>query len=152
MICLPDEFTLQFRQVVNDCCFQWPNSVDIPLERVYRSQAYWNSDRCLAYYGASTDTWFYQQFHLHCVRIVGVQTFTLRWLFGVDVRQCEPDPTPGPPFEGLTWIFQYQECKPFELKFTVEDVASVACYEDGLSDPDDPIVYCDFEAIITEVP
>ena len=140
MICFPDE---------SPCCAQW-QAADILLTRVFRSQAYWNSDLVLPWYGATTDTWFHVQFHLICQRDAhGNQTFVLRWFDEVSARQCQPA-AGGPPFELTEWTLISQDCDPVILTFRVENISETACYPDGLKDPDDPIAICDFQAIVTE--
>ena len=150
MICLPDELNLAFTQSETDCCDQWPNALDVPLNQVYRSQTYWNSALVLPWYGASTDTWFRVQFHLVCQHDQGAQTFILRWFEVHDMtRHCEPAEL-EPPYELKAWGLHEQTCDPFQLDFRVSDMNYSACYPDGMKEPDDPDIICAFRALITE--
>ena len=146
-VCLPDTFNLKLTNA-SGCCLQWNTVTDIDLDLIYRSQTYWNSDLVLPWYGCTTSTWFYLQFHLICQHdISSAQTFILRWLNDVSTRQCAPEVF-SPPYELKAWTLVEQTCDPFYLKFECNDVTETMCQ--AADDCDGPPPTCDFIAEITE--
>jgi len=150
-ICLPDTLNLTFTNV-DGCCEQF-TSRDIELNRVYRTQMYWNSDMVLPCYGFSTDTWFYQQFHFWCDLVAGVQTFHLAWCVSesaTQARRCAPCTTLSPPIL-QEWDLVSAECDPLSQEYELTGGNWSPCC-DPITGPGmgDPIPSCDLEAIVTE--
>ena len=146
-VCLPDIFNLKLTNT-DGCCLQWSTITDMDLDLIYRSQTYWNSELVLPWYGCTTETWYYLQFHLICQHdISSAQTFILRWLSDVPSRECAAEEF-SPPFELKAWTLIEQECDPFYLKFVCNDNPETMCQ--AADDCDGPPGACDFIAEITE--
>lgn len=138
-ICLKDTLNLAFDSTD---CVQAPDQ-DITLQRVYRSQPYWNSGLVLPHYGCTIGTWADVQFHLYCEYSPTGQQFRLYWKkhFRPNSRECASD--------GYEWDFDGVSCDPLSISFSTENNPVIG---EGCRAADDCFSTYDpsFIAVITE--
>ncbi len=117
--CWPDTFSLQLTNP-GDCYVQLPSTSTIALNKVYRSQTLWVSDKVLPCYGCTTETTFYVQFFFRCLFAPGQPGFELLWCFGYSdtTTECAACTTIGDLTLGV-WDFVSRDadCDPFDMVF-----------------------------------
>lgn len=147
-ICLQPLYHL-YLENPDTCLVQFPASLEVHLDQVYRTQGYWNSDRILGCYGCTTDWWFYRQFHFYCTYSPLGQQFHLSWCDDISSRACvECDHFMSPP-NWYEWTMLSQQCDPFVMEFSITgDFSPCNCAPDDCVCSDPPI--CTLYATITE--